>query len=216
MEDYKKVTIWDNGNFAASFSVEEHENVLDSLEERLFFLFDLVPEHENWRDAFNGGNIAMFHDFDTDEKVCVERDGKQCNNFYLYHASARFNERHGFDIMCRETGDTLHVMSSSEARRMAEIYAAEERENSGCNQQYDIVNSDTGEVVDYIRAYYDIEEANFSVRTFNVLIRAGIRTRKQLLGLSFNDMRDVKNMGWRSIREVLNYLAENGQAIESM
>ena len=211
----RKYTIWDNGEFAASFIVGEKENVLSVLEEQLFSLFSLNA-YPTWRSAIIEGNVAMFWSCDDGERVELERS-ENSNHFYLYHASERFNRRGGYDIVCQETHDTLHVdCSASEAKKKALIYAEEERENAGWNQRYDIVNSITGEVIDSVPASYDLANADFSVRTFNVLVRAGIRTRKQLLGLSFNDMRKIRNMGLKSIREVLNYLVENGQAIETM
>lgn len=65
-----------------------------------------------------------------------------------------------------------------------------------------------GEDIDYDEYddYYDdddIEELDFSVRTYNCLRRAGIITVSQLKQMTINDLKKVKNLGSKSLDEIL-------------
>ena len=54
--------------------------------------------------------------------------------------------------------------------------------------------------------YYDddgIEELDFSVRTYNCLRRAGITTVSQLKQMTIEDLKKVRNLGSKSIDEIL-------------
>ncbi len=55
-----------------------------------------------------------------------------------------------------------------------------------------------------------IEELDLSVRSFNCLKRAGINTVKDLIGKSEDDMMKVRNLGRKSLEEVINKLATLG------
>ena len=51
-------------------------------------------------------------------------------------------------------------------------------------------------------AELDIEELELSVRSYNCLKRAGIHTAGQLLELSDDELRDIRNLGSKSIEEI--------------
>ena len=51
-----------------------------------------------------------------------------------------------------------------------------------------------------------IEELNFSIRTYNCLKRSGINTVDQLMGMSFDDLLTIRNMGRKSAEEVLKFV----------
>ena len=51
-----------------------------------------------------------------------------------------------------------------------------------------------------------IEELDLSVRSFNCLKRAGINTVEDLIGKSEEDMMKVRNLGRKSLEEVINKL----------
>ena len=55
-----------------------------------------------------------------------------------------------------------------------------------------------------------IEELDLSVRSFNCLKRAGINTVEDLIGKSEEDMMKVRNLGRKSLDEVVNKLASLG------
>ena len=55
-----------------------------------------------------------------------------------------------------------------------------------------------------------IEELDFSVRSFNCLKRAGINTVEELCNRTSEDMMKVRNLGRKSLEEVLNKLKELG------
>ena len=55
-----------------------------------------------------------------------------------------------------------------------------------------------------------IEELDLSVRSFNCLKRAGINTVGDLINKSEEDMMKVRNLGRKSLEEVINKLASLG------
>ena len=56
----------------------------------------------------------------------------------------------------------------------------------------------------------DIVELDLSVRAYNCLKRHGIDTVEQLCEMSMDDMMRVRNLGRRSLEEVLNKMNELG------
>jgi DNA-directed RNA polymerase subunit alpha len=58
-----------------------------------------------------------------------------------------------------------------------------------------------------------IEELDLSVRSFNCLKRAGINTVEDLIAKSENDMMKVRNLGRKSLEEVINKLQTMGLAL---
>ena len=55
-----------------------------------------------------------------------------------------------------------------------------------------------------------IEELDLSVRSFNCLKRAGINTVEDLISKTEDDMMKVRNLGRKSLEEVINKLASLG------
>ena len=55
-----------------------------------------------------------------------------------------------------------------------------------------------------------IEELDLSVRSFNCLKRAGINTVQDLINKSEEDMMKVRNLGRKSLEEVVNKLNSLG------
>ena len=60
-----------------------------------------------------------------------------------------------------------------------------------------------------------IEELDLSVRSFNCLKRAGINTVEDLISKSEEDMMKVRNLGRKSLEEVINKLAMMGLSLAS-
>lgn len=58
-----------------------------------------------------------------------------------------------------------------------------------------------------------IEELDFSVRSYNCLKRAGINTVEDLANKTEDDMMKVRNLGRKSLDEVLNKMAELGLSL---
>ena len=55
-----------------------------------------------------------------------------------------------------------------------------------------------------------IEELDLSVRSFNCLKRAGINTVEDLISRTEDDMMKVRNLGRKSLEEVINKLDSLG------
>ena len=59
----------------------------------------------------------------------------------------------------------------------------------------------------------DINELGFSVRTENGLIRANCQTINQLVHMTYEDLLAVKNLGSKSINEILDYIKKNVEIV---
>ena len=59
-----------------------------------------------------------------------------------------------------------------------------------------------------------IEELDLSVRSYNCLKRAGINTVEDLIDNSEEDMMKVRNLGRKSLEEVINKLLGLGLALK--
>ena len=60
-----------------------------------------------------------------------------------------------------------------------------------------------------------IEDLDLSVRSFNCLKRAGINTVEELTSKTTEDMMKVRNLGRKSLDEVLNKLKELGLSLNN-
>ena len=60
-----------------------------------------------------------------------------------------------------------------------------------------------------------IEELDLSVRSFNCLKRAGINTVEDLINKSEEDMMKVRNLGRKSLEEVIHKLESLGFTLRS-
>ena len=61
---------------------------------------------------------------------------------------------------------------------------------------------------------FTIEELDFSVRTFNCLKRAGIETVEDLTNKTYEDMCLVRNLGKKSLEEVISKLDSLGVSLK--
>lgn len=50
-----------------------------------------------------------------------------------------------------------------------------------------------------------LEDLDFSVRTYNCLKRYGVNTLEQLKDMSFNELKRVRNLGNKSIKEIYQF-----------
>ena len=60
-----------------------------------------------------------------------------------------------------------------------------------------------------------IEELDLSVRSFNCLKRAGINTVEDLINRSQDDMMKVRNLGRKSLEEVIDKLESLGFSLQN-
>ena len=60
-----------------------------------------------------------------------------------------------------------------------------------------------------------IEEMDLSVRSYNCLKRAGINTVEELTNKTSDDMMKVRNLGRKSLEEVIEKLKELGLSFRS-
>ena len=91
------------------------------------------------------------------------------------------------------------------------IQSSEENEDSG-----DILgrNSDTIDTAETEAKDMSIDELEFSIRTYNCLKRAGINTVGDICNKTIEDMMKVRNLGRRSLEEILVKLKELGLALK--
>ena len=89
------------------------------------------------------------------------------------------------------------------AERIARILCAEEYHG-----RITIVSTTTGEIYEEYSPWYELDELELSVRSRSILVRSGITTKEQLLGLSVNDLRQMRNMGSKGIAEIMRKIAD--------
>ena len=85
---------------------------------------------------------------------------------------------------------------------------------SDCNET---MRSDIHSYIQAIRPKHlslTIEELDFSVRTFNCLKRAGIETVEDLTNRTYEDMIKVRNLGKRSLEEIIEKLDSLGVSLK--
>ena len=70
-------------------------------------------------------------------------------------------------------------------------------------QEADVADAERKSVI-------SIDELELSVRSFNCLKRANINTVEELCAKSYDDMIKVRNLGRKSLEEILNKLNELG------
>ena len=78
------------------------------------------------------------------------------------------------------------------------------------NPRHDQLLSLVGE-----RGYMNIDELELSVRSYNCLKRAGINTVEELTNKTAEDMMKVRNLGRKSLEEVLAKLKELGLSLST-
>ena len=61
----------------------------------------------------------------------------------------------------------------------------------------------------YLSSATPVAECDFSVRSYNILMRAGIDTVGKLSALSVNELLKVRNMTQRSAAEILGWLTQS-------
>ncbi len=59
-----------------------------------------------------------------------------------------------------------------------------------------------------------IEDLDFSVRAYNCLKRAGIHTLQDLVNRSESDMMKIRNLGKKSLKEVLDKIKDMGLTLQ--
>ena len=60
----------------------------------------------------------------------------------------------------------------------------------------------------------DIEQADFSVRTYNCLKRHGIKTISELATLRYDEIFEIRNIGRKCVKEIIDKLKEYGYTVK--
>ena len=55
-----------------------------------------------------------------------------------------------------------------------------------------------------------IEELDFTVRSYNCLKKAGVNTISDLTSMSYNELLKIKNLGKKSLNEIIDKMKELG------
>jgi hypothetical protein len=79
----------------------------------------------------------------------------------------------------------------------------------------DIINSLSGDYVDIEEETY-LEALGFSIRTYNCLARAGIKTLKDITDKSLYDLTRIRNLGPKCVEEVLSTLQQCGVTLKGL
>ncbi len=63
--------------------------------------------------------------------------------------------------------------------------------------------------------YDNVDELGLSIRTYNCLKHAGIYTVEDLCNRTVEDMMKIRNLGRRSLEEILTGLKANGMSLKN-
>lgn len=128
----------------------------------------------------------------------------------LRHPSRKRYITHGFDI----ASGALRKQAEDRHREHIEWLEAEYTAKIAELQQK-ISNADS--ITDYKQATEfvksmdtPIHELDLSVRSFNCLARAGIDTLGKICGLSYDELAKVRNVGRKSVEEIVAVVHANG------
>lgn len=123
----------------------------------------------------------------------------------------RVGHRDDFDRLILEVW-TNGTLSPSEALSLASKILSEHlqlfTDLSSAGKKEMMLDPDSVETVSERKE--PIEELELSVRSFNCLKRAGINTIDDLTGRTLRDMSEVRNLGRKSLEEIIQKLAERG------
>lgn len=164
-----------------------------------------------------GGSVFYREPFMEYEYVFIECDGTvhqykffddAWEDFYQYNA-----EWIADDAVCNGPTSVVEMFDVHKDGKVLASFADREEANEYARSKMelchavDVISSATGEVFDTFYKY-EIETLDLSVRSFNCLVRAGIETIDQLRNISFEDLHHIRNLGRRSIAEVMLKLLE--------
>lgn len=206
-------SVLDNGEHWLGF---EDESTPDVVVKRLLAHCNLEPMRETGKEELALIHSTMFQTCDTHEPIFVVWD-TYYNKISLHHASARFRERQGFDIVCSnmftyKRRKIDHVDGDAfEAVLLAKKYAEKQREKNGWNHRYDVVTTARKHMVFSVSYFCDLFECRLSGNTVLALFNANIRTQKQLLSYSYDDLLAIKGLNKKRLKEIITWLADNGK-----
>ena len=85
-----------------------------------------------------------------------------------------------------------------------------ERQKRLKDKRSGIVNNNVNEEQSIEKGSIKIANIGFSTRIYNVLNRGGIKTLDELLNMTYTEVLNLRNMGDRSAKEIVQYLEEKG------
>ena len=209
--------------------------VLDKCSGYRYFYSFKIEEHEGWGGIFY---LANLYDYD-EELIMTER--QKCEMQKLIREQIAFlngielpyfscdwdGECLGFCVNCQEATKWLEVelnkrVVNGEFLRLEGIdripYDKAIQVRPPLPKAVDFTRPPVTtnppkpkETIDYSNMW--IEELDFSVRTFNILKRAGIDSVADLISRTEEDMIRVRNMGRYSLREIVEKLANLGLSL---
>ena len=168
------------------FITDEERAVLSDIENEVWNS-NLIFKHEE---------ISENIDFDT-TRLSIISD-----------ISKKLQERSKQSIERKKAEEVTQLRE--EARKMAIKHAESEVEKQFRLREFKAM-AKTGDV---ITDDIDIDELDFSVRSYNCLRRTGINTLKDLYGITYDDLDKIRGINKKSIEEIISKLAEYGIRLE--
>ena len=117
----------------------------------------------------------------------------------------------------------MKAVSPSEVERQADVIKHLEKRNSELNEMLllvknllkeDFSEEKFEEIAEPDAPAVPIEQLDLSMRAYNCLKRNGIKTTDDLIGLTQNEICELRNFGASSLREVNERLAERGMHLK--
>lgn len=184
--------------------IEYPENllkVLDITEDKYINYYDdILPNfEENYKNLISERERQVV-DLYFKEYLTLEKVGNRLNitrervRQILNKALRKINARKN---LLTQSKEKLELISAEERERMI----AEIRESMTIEVALEVLKNANYKKLK--KADTPIEDLEFSVRTYNCLIRYGIENVKQLMKLSIEDLMKVRNLGKKSLREIV-------------
>lgn len=183
--------------------VEYPENLLKVLgiteDKYINYYDDILPNfEENYKNLISERERQVV-DLYFKEYLTLEKVGNRLNitrervRQILNKALRKINARKN---LLTQSKEKLELISAEERERMI----AEIRESMTIEVALEVLKNANYKK---LKADTPIEDLEFSVRTYNCLIRYGIENVKQLMKLSIEDLMKVRNLGRKSLREIV-------------
>ncbi|UUD37108.1 DNA-directed RNA polymerase, alpha subunit [Mycoplasmopsis californica] len=154
--------------------------------------------------------------FQTAKIIAVDSDFSPIKNVSisveeLNSASVKIEEKLTVDITTNNTVTAKDVLSQAAQILIAHFQVIGNVENL---EEIDVFATESTKVTESTSNSLELSELNLSPRSSNSLRRHGITTINQLTQMTFEELKQVKNLGALSTKEIVDKLKEHGLELQ--
>lgn len=148
--------------------------------------------------------IAVDSDFSPIKRVQV-----QVNE--LNSASSKIEEKLTIDIITDKTVKAKDALSQVAQILIAHLQVIGDVDNL---ENLDVFETQKDSIHDRFNNSLDISELNLTIRSSNALKRSDLNKVADLVKLTHEDLKQIRNLGQKSIKEIIDKLAEHGLELQ--